>query len=353
LHIKKLKSGYLVIYEIVNRVFNFLLALFFLILTSPLFLIISIVIKVIDGSPIFYSGIRLGKDKKEFKIYKFRTLIPEVEKLTGAQIIGEESRLTTKCGSFLRKTRLDELPQLINILKGDMNFMGPRPERYEVYQKYCKLIKNYDQRFKVKPGLIGYSQFYTPSRSPKKVRSLIDNFFVRLRQVMLWDFIFIFYVGLIVVMKTIKLAILKIKIILVMLIRRKKITEERAYSRVKAKNSKVYVGYLNQGCFNPIISKCLLVDINEEAFLMYSNEKLPEINKHKLVFKLVTHFNKGLIKKTKKAKTAFCLGSVYRKGTLEKKGDYKYFYVIKYEPLTPLNFYNIEKYFLHNTVKEL
>ena len=353
MYIRKPKSGYWIIHRIINRTVNFFLSLFFLILTSPLFLIISMLIKAVNGSPVFYSGIRLGKDKKEFKMYKFRTLIPSAENLTGAQIIGEEGRMVTKCGSFLRKTRLDELPQLINILKGDMNFMGPRPERPAVYQKYCKLIKDYEYRFKVKPGLIGYSQFYTPARSPKKLRSIVDNFFVKFRQILLWDFVFIFYVGFVVGIKTVKLVVIKIKTILTMLLQRRKISEERACTRVKLNNSEVYVGYFKQGQFNPISSTCLLVDINEEAFLMYCNEKIPEIDKSKLTFKLVTHFNKGLIRKRKKKKTAFCLGTVYRNGTLENGKGYKYFYVIKYEPLTSLNFYNIEKYFLHNTLREL
>jgi lipopolysaccharide/colanic/teichoic acid biosynthesis glycosyltransferase len=114
-------------YSIFKRGFDFLFSLIFLIILLPFFLIISLMIITTDGFPIFYNQKRVGKDQKIFKILKFRTMKKNAE-TQGKLTIGEKDPRITKIGYFLRKYKIDELPQLWNILKGDMSFIGPRPE---------------------------------------------------------------------------------------------------------------------------------------------------------------------------------------------------------------------------------
>ncbi len=107
--------------------FDIIFSVIGLILISPILLVISILIKVEDKGPVFYRGIRVGRFGKLFKIYKFRTMVVDAEKLGGSSTSDEDTRITM-IGSYIRKYKLDELPQLINVLKGEMSFVGPRPE---------------------------------------------------------------------------------------------------------------------------------------------------------------------------------------------------------------------------------
>lgn len=129
-----------------------------LIITSPIILITAILIKLEDyKSPIFYTQQRIGINGKKFKIYKFRSMVNDAEK-HGIQLSTKNDSRVTKIGNFIRKTRIDELPQLINILKGDMSLVGPRPERDELIQEYLKNYPNFNYRLKTKPGLSGLAQ---------------------------------------------------------------------------------------------------------------------------------------------------------------------------------------------------
>ena len=120
--------------------------------------IIPILIWVEDRGPIFYSQKRIGKNKKVFKVYKFRTMIPDAEKITGAVWSTKDDPRITKIGHLLRKTALDEIPQLLNIIKGEMSFVGPRAERPELHDEFVKTIPEFDERLKVTPGLSGLAQ---------------------------------------------------------------------------------------------------------------------------------------------------------------------------------------------------
>ena len=126
---------------------------------SPLFLIIAIAIKVYDGGPVFYKQKRLTKDGKEFDILKFRSMIVESEK-NGARLAKADDDRITPVGKVLRRTHVDELPQIFNILKGDMSVVGPRPERKEIAEEYKEEIPEFDFRLRVKAGLTGYAQVY-------------------------------------------------------------------------------------------------------------------------------------------------------------------------------------------------
>ncbi len=124
-------------------------------------LIAALLVKFSSRGPIFYSQMRVGKDEKDFRIYKFRSMRTDAEK-DGAQWSKKNDSRITPIGSFLRSTRLDELPQVINILKGDMSFVGPRPERPEFVDGLAKEIPHYHLRHLVRPGLTGWAQILFP-----------------------------------------------------------------------------------------------------------------------------------------------------------------------------------------------
>jgi lipopolysaccharide/colanic/teichoic acid biosynthesis glycosyltransferase len=161
----------------VGRSLSALFALALLVLGSPLFLLTGLLVFLGDGRPILYRGLRLGKDRRPFTIYKFRTLRVGAQNVIGGKLLSQlpgQRALIIRFGGFLRDTRLDELPQLINIIKGDLNFIGQRPLRHEVYESHCWDIPGYDRCFSTKPGLVGPSQIFTPHCSPKRLRSLLD-----------------------------------------------------------------------------------------------------------------------------------------------------------------------------------
>ena len=128
----------------------------------PLWIVVIFIIPLLiwleDRGPIFYSQNRIGKNKKIFKVYKFRTMIPDAEKISGAVWSTKNDPRITKIGHILRKTALDEIPQLLNIIKGEMSFVGPRAERPELHNEFTKTIPEFDERLKVTPGLSGLAQ---------------------------------------------------------------------------------------------------------------------------------------------------------------------------------------------------
>jgi len=141
----------------VKRFFDILISAIALILLSPLMLGIAAAIKIYDGGPVFYRQVRLTLNGKEFKILKFRSMIVNAEK-AGAQLAGKYDPRITPVGHFIRRYRLDELPQLLNILKGDMSLVGPRPERPALAAKISETIPEFNYRLKVKAGLTGFAQ---------------------------------------------------------------------------------------------------------------------------------------------------------------------------------------------------
>ncbi|WP_330398920.1 sugar transferase [Lacrimispora celerecrescens] len=144
----------------VKRIEDIIVSSLFLIISSPFFLLIAAMIKLSDHGPVFYTQDRLTKDGKSFRILKFRTMVVDAEKESGPIKAGEKDPRVLPVGRFLRATRMDELPQLINILKGDMSMVGPRPERPELARIITKNIPEFEYRLKVKAGLTGYAQVY-------------------------------------------------------------------------------------------------------------------------------------------------------------------------------------------------
>ncbi|MBL7142503.1 MAG: sugar transferase [Candidatus Pacebacteria bacterium] len=134
----------------VKRLFDIIFSLFGLILTSSLFLLFAFLIKRESPGPAFYRGIRVGKNGKKFRIFKFRTMVVDAENLGGPSTAGDDPRLL-KIGRILRRYQLDELPQFINIFKGEMSFVGPRPEVCSEVERYKK--EDRELILSVKPGL--------------------------------------------------------------------------------------------------------------------------------------------------------------------------------------------------------
>ena len=148
-------------YAIVKRCFDIVFSLLGIVVLSPFMLIIAIAIKSYDRGPVIYKQVRLTKDAKQFEIYKFRSMRVDAEKDGIARLsTGDQDDRVTPVGRFIRRFRLDEFPQLFNILKGDMSFVGPRPERPEIAEQYLKALPDFNLRLQVKAGLTGYAQVY-------------------------------------------------------------------------------------------------------------------------------------------------------------------------------------------------
>ena len=141
-----------------KRLFDILFSALGLLFLSPIFLIIAILIKREDRGPILYRGVRIGKFGKTFKIFKFRTLVANAEKIGGPSTADDDPRIT-KVGKLIRKYKLDELPQLINVLKGEMSFVGPRPE----VPFYVNIFTEEEKKIlEVKPGITDWASLWNP-----------------------------------------------------------------------------------------------------------------------------------------------------------------------------------------------
>lgn len=170
-------------YEFFKRIFDFVFALILLIVSLPLWLIIAIIIKNESPGPVFYKQIRIGQGGKPFKLTKFRSMVKDAEK-NGPKMAQKNDKRVTKFGKFMRRTRLDELPQLWNIIKGQMSFIGPRAERPEFHQELKNSIPFYQERYLIKPGLSGWAQIkhgYTSSIEDNFEKIQHDLYYVKNR----------------------------------------------------------------------------------------------------------------------------------------------------------------------------
>lgn len=152
--------GLNIVQKFVKRFFDILISVCMLVITSPIMVITAICIKLEDGGPVFFTQDRCTLNRKIFRIYKFRSMIVNAEIDGKSKPAGENDDRITRVGKVIRATRIDELPQLLNILKGDMSLVGPRPERIEHVDKYCEKVPEFAYRLKVKGGLTGYAQVY-------------------------------------------------------------------------------------------------------------------------------------------------------------------------------------------------
>lgn len=169
--------------RIIKRLIDIVCALLLIIIASPIMLVTAIAIKVYDGGPVLYKQVRCTRDQQEFYIMKFRSMRVDAEKDGVARLAAKNDSRITPVGKFIRAVRIDELPQLFNILKGEMSFIGPRPERPEIIAQYVEDMPEFVFRMKVKAGLAGYAQVYgkyntTPYDKLKLDLAYIENYTV-------------------------------------------------------------------------------------------------------------------------------------------------------------------------------
>lgn len=148
------KSSYL----LVKRIIDILVAIIGLIITSPILLVTAVIIKLESPGPVIFKQARLGENGKEFTIYKFRSMVKNAEAKTGAVWAKKNDCRVTRVGKFIRKTRIDELPQFFNILMGHMTLVGPRPEREVFVEEFDQQYPGFKNRMLVKPGVTGLAQ---------------------------------------------------------------------------------------------------------------------------------------------------------------------------------------------------
>lgn len=165
---------------LIKNILDFLCSLIGLIVLCPFFVIIALGIKISSKGPIFFKQRRLGKDGKEFNIYKFRTMIMNAEKIgEGLRVSSENDPRITKIGKFLRATSLDEIPQLINVLNGNMSLVGPRPPvTYHPYKGYINYPEWARKRFNMKPGITGLAQITVRNSVSWDERIRVDNIYI-------------------------------------------------------------------------------------------------------------------------------------------------------------------------------
>src|SRR5262245_59501501 len=165
-----------------KRLFDVGMAGLGLLLSAPLWVLIAVAIKLNDGGPVFYGQVRVGRAGTRFQSWKFRSIVPNADPLFGRLQSGERDTRVTRVGRPLRAMALDELPQLWNILKGDMSFVGPRallPEETEIRGPResvpLEKIPGYDVRQQVRPGLTGIAQVYAPRDMPRRQKFRLDR----------------------------------------------------------------------------------------------------------------------------------------------------------------------------------
>lgn len=147
-------------YAFIKRGIDIICSLIGIVLLSPFMLLTALAVKLYDGGPVIYKQVRITKDRREFYIYKFRSMRVDAERDGVARLASAQDDRITPVGKVIRACRLDELPQLFNILRGDMSIVGPRPERPEIAEQYEKLMPSFSLRLQVRAGLTGLAQVY-------------------------------------------------------------------------------------------------------------------------------------------------------------------------------------------------
>jgi lipopolysaccharide/colanic/teichoic acid biosynthesis glycosyltransferase len=326
--------------SIAHGVLNIAASLTLLLLALPFLILIPILIKLTSRGAVFYTGTRLGLHKQLFTIYKFRTLRPDAQQIIGASLLQERHKLETPIGAILRDTKLDELPQILNVLKGDMNIVGPRPERPEIYEHLCRQIPGYDARFEIKPGLIGFAQLFTPHGSPKRARSLIDSFY-RIRGCRnSQDVGFFLYTIWLLGMKAIRISGRRA----IDLIGRAQGDERRELQRVQSLDAR---GFLRPFDGPPDAAEipCRLLNLNREAILIQCDDDRPLTRVH---LRLERHARNRPGQPAKR-RIVHCEGEVSITRT-PAAANHHWRYVLKVKPSTPLNEFKFQKYFLKSGI---
>lgn len=174
-------------YATAKRVFDIIAAVIGLIIVSPLCLMAALFIKLVSRGPVFFTQTRVGKDGELFEIYKFRTMRVNAEKETGPVWARANDNRLIFGGSVIRKAHIDEIPQFINVLKGEMSLIGPRPERPVFVEKFKAVIPDYKKRISVKPGITGLAQvWHKYDESIEDVKKKVKYDLLYIKKICLW-----------------------------------------------------------------------------------------------------------------------------------------------------------------------
>jgi len=174
-------------YDRVKRTFDIVASIMALIISFPLCLLIAVLIKLTSRGPVFFKQARVGKDGHVFEMYKFRTMRVDAEKETGPVWATQDDHRLIPIGPFIRKSHIDEFPQFINVLKGEMSIIGPRPERPFFVAKLVQEIPDYTKRLSVKPGITGLAQvWHKYDETIEDVKKKVKYDLLYIRKVCLW-----------------------------------------------------------------------------------------------------------------------------------------------------------------------
>lgn len=285
-----------------------------------------------------YKGERLGREKKPFDIYKIQTLKPGVEKKLKNSVLPFESKMELPMGKFYRHTRIDEIPQLFNVLKGEMSFFGPRPVRRVIYNLNKKTIRGYHKRFRVKPGLIGPAQIILPHSAPKKMRSIINNRYISSPNR---------------IYRNLQLLVIALPLIIINFLSQLG-CNLRTYTKLFAttgslkekRQSKRFVNHKNTISVSVADSVDLdftrlkVIDINKQTIAIETSLEMPE-----------NEFNlKMAVRAGNRLKMISCTGQTIQKYLPVSKNNKKMKYIVAFKAASPFNQYMIDQYVLKHSI---
>lgn len=321
-----------------------LLAALMIILLSPAMLVIALLVRIFIGAPVIYTGERLGLHKKIFSVCKFRTLPPHSQNRLGAMLFSESEEVITPLARFLRESRLDELPQLINILRGEMRFLGPRPERPEIYERVLQTGQNdrdYALRFSSAPGLIGVSQVLTPHSSPKQLRARLDRRYALGKQSPGAGFLVWVILSLLRRFLTLSAQYLWHNLVLLRI--RQRQHEKRAQERVRKANA--LLDFVNPRT-NEVLARGRIMDMNRDFLRARFDSPLSWTYLLSHHARVRVHLERN---GCRRFKTARCRAEVEE--VLPARDDTgQTDYLLSYEAESHLNRYIIDQYFLNQSI---
>jgi lipopolysaccharide/colanic/teichoic acid biosynthesis glycosyltransferase len=334
--------------------FHRVTGLILFLITLPLYPLIWLLIKTDDGGSLFYRGERLGKDQRPFTITKFRTLRENSEEELNGRLLPIASGFETRIGRFLRESRIDEIPQFWNVVRGEMHLVGPRPVRESVYNSLCSTIKGFDRLFLIKPGMTGFAQFYTPYHTDKRIRLRLNNIYLARKSVRL-DATLLF--------ATLFVAVRGVGRQFLRLMGGGPMAEWKRAGGVDSNRRQlsrtlvcgdVWLSYSlgENGRSRTVKRRGQLIDINERAIALLTRRALPaEAGELQLVLRVSLRRGRG-----RKYKVARCRGRVIRRVVHGAAGpnavNRHCLSVVRFTPASDLDFYKIEKYFLCRSVAD-
>lgn len=330
------------------RLFDLTVALVFLPFALPLLAVSYVLHQSLNwrtGS-FLYAGVRLGKHRRPFKIYKIRTLVPDAEQRLGAKLHKQSNGLEIRLGWFFRATHLDELPQIFCVIRGDMGVIGPRPIRPSVYEDIRDRPPEYDRRFEVRPGLVGYAQVHTPHSTPQRIKAAFDTQYAQTGKGPLSDFGLVLWTATSVGARVLIESVRKTRELLSTFGTRRSFANMRKLRRKRTRRVGVVLGDGTR--IDGIDRVTPVLDMTEQTMRVRTDTELTFNVSQAICFDVMCMSGR-------KISRARCKGSVIeRRQNARKVGNRVYHdYILTYEPLSEYGRYVIDRYALHDSVSVL